>query len=597
MASRPPGPDHHPPRGHRAGTRGLVRLVRSRVARPLRKVVARLARQASQLVGLRQEASWRTTRAEALALVELVRAELGTTSRATVVMLGRPSRRLVRELLTACPSWTVVEAGPAASMRLVRLTLLGPVDAIIDVPSKRGRLTRFRADFYQLRAGGVYVVPKAAGELGDAPGKLGRHLAKAASLPEQELRRGRRRGSEANHLLAIKMHVTPRASGEHLVLSHDLPDVLVKLDEPQTNAYLDAAELPHRVLSVLPAPEPPPLGAYHEGPVRRDPPVDGPIGPVELSVREYRDIVVDTQQLVMTDRVAVADSFRHHRRDLLTNRSLVDVAARFGVPRRPVEADLPLLRGTYLHLDNEIRGHFGHLLTESLSRVWTWPVALDLDADAKVLLGATRKRPEVAEWEYGFYEACGIPRDRIVTIAGQVRVERLIAGTPMFSMPEYVHPGIVDIWDEVGDRLAAQAKGRDWPRRFFVARKSRRRTCTNAEVVERIFAERGYAIVYPEDYPLGDQVALFRQAEVIGGWCGSGTFHLALVPDHKHLIRVGSVSYQPRNELLIGAVRGHRTDDVTCSDVEDGSNGAAFSFNVIREGPYLTGVLERAASG
>lgn len=177
-----------------------------------------------------------------------------------------------------------------------------------------------------------------------------------------------------------------------------------------------------------------------------------------------------------------------------------------------------------------------------------------------------------------------------------VRVERLLSGTPMFSIPEYVHPSIAEVWHEVGDRLAAQASRLDWPRRFFVARSNRRRSCTNAEVVEGILAEHGFAILHPEDYPLPDQIALFRQADAVGGWCGSGTFQLALVPEPKHLIRIGPITYQPRNELLIAAVRGHRVDDVTCSDVEDDSIRAPFSFNVEREGPYLERVLRASGS-
>lgn len=235
------------------------------------------------------------------------------------------------------------------------------------------------------------------------------------------------------------------------------------------------------------------------------------------------------------------------------------------------------------------------MLTETLSRVWSWRAAQAIDPDVRLLVGATKSRPQIAEWEFGFYEACGIPRDRLID--GYVRVERLLSGTPMFSIPEYVHPGIAEVWDEVGDRLAAQATQRDWPRRFFVARRGHRRSCTNAEVVEGIFAEHGFAVVYPEDYPLADQIALFRQADAVGGWCGSGTFHLALVPEPKHLIRVGPITYRPRNELLIAAVRGHRVDDVTCSDVEDDSPRAPFTFNLEREGPYLHRVLQRVASG
>ena len=36
----------------------------------------------------------------------------------------------------------------------------------------------------------------------------------------------------------------------------------------------------------------------------------------------------------------------------------------------------PSLEGTYFHLDNEIRGFFGHALTEQVSRLWAWDQAI-----------------------------------------------------------------------------------------------------------------------------------------------------------------------------------------------------------------------------
>lgn len=549
--------------------------------------------QLKQALGQQPDSGDATTRR----LVKLLRKHLPSDGYATVVVLTPAVTGSVEALRDAFPGWSVISAAEDAGTLPERLAARHPIDVIIDADRAEDRRKRFRRLFYHLTPGGLYVVPGGAGELGPDPGELGTYLAEAATRPRSAtLRSPGRRSIAENSLRALRQHVQARGVKDDLVLSHDLPDVRVKLDEPRTNAYLGKSERHGRVLAVRPAGKAPQLRDYTEGPVRRDPPVDGRIGKSKLSLREYRDAIVGIEQVVMTDAAIVADSYRHHQRRYLTSRSLVDVAPGFGIPRRRVPAELPRLRGSYLHLDNEIRGHFGHLMTETLSRVWSWHAALEVDPDVKVLLGATRKRPVVAEWEYGFYEACGIPRDRIVLIDGYVRVERLLSGTPMFSIPQYVHPGIVDTWNEVGDRLAAQAAPREWPRRFFVARRTNRRSCTNAADVERLFAERGFTALYPEDYSLYDQVALFRQAEAIGGWCGSGTFHLALVRDPKHLIRIGPVSYQPRNELLIAAVRGHRIDDVTCSDVEDDSDRPRFSFNLEREGPYLTSVLERVGA-
>jgi capsular polysaccharide biosynthesis protein len=388
--------------------------------------------------------------------------------------------------------------------------------------------------------------------------------------------------------------VTRRTVGKALLLSHDIPDVLVKMREPEYNAYLERVDSPHRVLKTIPAQDPPPAPAGSEGPVPRAAKMHRRITRATISLRDYRDVLVAPRQVVTDGRVLMPDTYRHNQWPVLVSTQLVDLAPRFAMPRKAHPTDPPRLVGTYLHLDNEFRGHFGHLLTESLSRVWSWPEALAIDPDAKVLVGATHKRPKPLEYELQLYEACGIPRDRVVVIDGPVRVDRLISGTPMFSHPQYVHPQIAETWGQVGDRLAATATERQWPRRFFVGRRGDKRACGNSEVVEAIFEEYGFEVVYPEDYSLGEQIEMFRAAEVIGGYAGSGLFQIAFVPVPIHVIMVGAMTYTPRNEYLMAAVRGHRVDAVIC---QPGGKGiqASYLFDVEREGPYLRSILDGLA--
>lgn len=507
-----------------------------------------------------------------------------------VVVIGPGRDDLVARARGIGPRWRVVQSVEDAGERLVALALAGPADVVVDLSDDDQRLRRFNAHFFHVAAGGIYVVPGAAGELDQRRGALGEYLAACWASPPQELRSGKVRSIVDNRRIATRMHVTGRAEDGHLVLTHDLPDVRVKLDEPQGNAYVDRAGGPHRVLSVLPPGTPPDARVITEGPEQREPAPDRPVTEAAIALRDYRDVVVDVEQTVMTDRVVLPDSFRHHQWPRLVTRRIADVAPRFGVPMSTVGPDLPRLEGTYLHLDNEFRGHFGHLMTEVVSRMWGWPAALEVDPGVRVLVGAARKRREVAEWEYDFYEACGIPRDRVVRIDGPVRVERLLSGTPMFSNPNYVHPRIVETWDRIGDALAARADDRPRSERIFIGRRIRKRACTNAEEVEALFREHGFDVVYPEDHPLGEQVAMFRAARVVAGYAGSGMFTTAFVPRPQRLVLIGSTAYTPRNEVLIAAVRRHRIDSVV-SRAEEDDVQSPFRVDMDREGPYLRSVL------
>ncbi|WP_134741173.1 glycosyltransferase 61 family protein [Nocardioides sp. 503] len=507
---------------------------------------------------------------------------------ATIAVLGPADPRLVAAVRAGSPRASVTEVVTGGSERHVAMAAAGPYDVILDRVVPEGRRDRFEATFFHLRPEGTYVVPDGAPELGDHPGPLGQLLDPSGPVP-----RGPRKDKLrlADFRLSLDKHVTRRVVAADLLLSHDLPDVYVKLREGELDTYLGLAPTPHRLLRTIPAEPPPPAPAGREGPDPRDPPMHRPINEATISLRDYRDVVVFPRQMMVWDRLLLPETFRHNQWPVLEHTQLVDHGPLFARRRTPLQEEPPVLAGTYLHLDNEFRGHFGHLLTESLSRVWSWPLALELDPEARVLVGTTKKRPRPLEYELELYEACGIPRDRVVVADGPVRVERLISGTPMFSHPEYVHPAIAQTWREVGDRLADGAEDQDWPRRFFVSRRTDKRSCTNGAEVEAIFAEYGFQPVYPEDYSLGEQVRLFRAAEVIAGYAGSGLFQMAFVTEPTHVIMVGAASYTMRNEYLMAAVHGHRLDGVF-SRVPGKKVQVSYTFDHEREGPFLRAILD-----
>ena len=523
--------------------------------------------------------------------IERLVGSLALPDGAVVAVLGPAEPELLERLRAAAPQARVIETPEGGGKRHLAMTAAGPFDVIVDAGPVDQRKRRFRATFFQLRPRGRYIVVGGAGELGEEPGPLGELLAVGAATEPAPLRtlNWRRRVPE-NQLVAISKHVHRKASGGHLLLWHGLPDVLVKLHEARYNRYLKLADTPHRVVRKIAAGEPPAPPEGVEGPEPRLRPGHRPITAAELSLRDYRDVVVRTRQIVTDGRVLLPDTFRHNQNGVLRHRQLVDIADDFVLPRQRLADDIPQLSGTYLHLDDEFRGHFGHLMTETISRVWSWPAALELDPETRVILTPTPKRQGLVEYELQFYEACGIPRDRITFVEGPVRVERLISGSPMFCLGDFIHPRIVETWDAVGDRLADSAPEGEWPRRFFVGRRGDKRACVNPDVLEGVFAEYGFEVVYPEDYTLGEQVRLFRQAEAIGGYAGSGLFQIAFVPEPTRVITVTSESYMPRNEFLMAAVRRHRIDAVVCRS--GGGLHDSFTYDPEREGPFLRGLLD-----
>lgn len=502
---------------------------------------------------------------------------------------GSDADRLVSDLAIAGEHIDLLRVDDESHDRHPVLAARGPFDLIVDLTGRPDRLRRALDLVYHLDAGGALVV-RGAAPGGEVAGKLGRHLRRAVasrgrSAPPQGLHADVRPIFE--HALGDVL-AAQDIQGDHVALVSRGTPCLAKLDEAQFRSYRSLRPGVADVVTHLPATTFGSLGVLRTGWGAVDT-LAGTIQAPQIDLRDYRDVVVAPGQVVATHRLLLPDSYRHHLSPRLRNRNVLEVAPRFG--RLPFDpGDAPVLEGAFLHLDNELRGHFGHALTEQVSRLWSWPVARRLVPGLKVLLTESRGL-ELCDWELELLRAAGIEPDDIEFVRRPVRVERLLSGTPMLSNPHYVHPGIRDVWRTVGDALAGRAPRATRPDRIFCSRRLAKRACHNTEEVERIFAAHGFSVIHPEDHPLPEQVALFRAASTIAGFAGSGLFHIALVPDPKRVITVGSESYTARNEYLIASVLGHEIDAVTCRPDEP-TFQSPFTFDHAREGVRLAALLD-----
>lgn len=515
--------------------------------------------------------------------VDVLRSELaGTDEPRVAVLVGGGTSELARRVHRRLPGVRLTKVAVAKRRRLsLRLAAAGPFDAIVDAtrrPGSRGRL--FRRVFGHLRPGGVYLAvghvhQESAFGSAPPPGSLGATL--RGSLPAAVRQVEHRDG----HLVAVNGAAT-----------------LAKVAEKQANRLLRLRGGSDRVLQTLPGMDFDSrceLLCSGERPGNMAPVITAP----PLSLREYAGAVCVPGQVLVSGHLLLPDTYRHNQRSRLTNMHTSNLGRRFA----SVEADLdaaPSLEGTYFYLDNEVRGHFGHALTEQVSLLWALAAARQHAGHVKAIMSVNRRR-ELQPFEVELFRAAGLGTEDIVVLEEPARVEQLLAATPALSMPDYVHPVISGAWRELGDALAQRATREHGHDRIFVGRRTHRRACLNAVEVEALFTARGFTVVYPEDYSLADQVALFRSARVIGGYAGSGLFQMAFVPEPRTFVQIRAETYGPTNEYLIASVLGHRLVSVVGraerTEDEERRNAkryqSSFRIDLDKEGRFLREVLDQ----
>jgi hypothetical protein len=175
----------------------------------------------------------------------------------------------------------------------------------------------------------------------------------------------------------------------------------------------------------------------------------------KLGLRGYNQVVCAPHQVVMADNLILPDSYRHYIRKL-GNHYLSDLTRNFTQYKRPLENPEPL-PGEYHFLASEYPQHFGHLMTEQVSRLWAWQEAKRAYPGLKALVSLRADGEKLHGLEASVFVAEGVPPEDIVGVEGAVRVETLLAPTPMFVNPRYVHPDIVTVWRTIGKNLVSQA--------------------------------------------------------------------------------------------------------------------------------------------
>ncbi|MGF0117733.1 glycosyltransferase family 61 protein [Promicromonospora sp. Marseille-Q5078] len=436
------------------------------------------------------------------------------------------------------------------------LKLHGPVDRIVDVRHRwpNEHEATLRRLLFHLVPGGEYVIPRSAfkGYKSGNPLELrlatfARALGGAAGEDDDfaELSRA------VAEVRLDREAIVVRKSGTHyLKLSDRWANRMLSTRHRQTTTVRELALLREQKFASATTIDSHGASQALQG-------LDTTVAVPPHHLRHYSGrIGFVSNALTYTAHEILPDSFRHHLSNA-QNVRLVDVDENFARIPRHVQPTKELA-GSYFMLDSENSGHYGHLMTEVISRLWGWDAAKKDDPDLKAIFRLRYPAEREPRLERTVLTAFGISPDDIVTVDQPVYLESMYAATPMFhnARPYYVHPEIRAVWKRIRDGLRAEP-GPTWDR-VFVSRKDSygNRRCLNRVEVEDYFAAAGFEVIYPEDYSLARQSAIFAHARVVAGFGGSAMFNTLFAENLQHMIVLTQEAYSARNEVLISLPLG-----------------------------------------
>lgn len=198
----------------------------------------------------------------------------------------------------------------------------------------------------------------------------------------------------------------------------------------------------------------------------------------------------------------------------------------------PVPDDVAYRPGVALYAGGPDDSHFGHFLTETISRLW-WIVDHP-DADVHLVVNTT----PLEAVNRNILEALGIGEDRILELSEPTRFDAVIVPDQALHLGSGASDPVA--LRKIYDAIRSWAP-RGGPERIYLTRTALhnrlRARELNEEFLEEFYREQGFEIVSPEKLPFRDQVSMISSAHGFASTAGTLS-HLVLFAEddvHQHV--------------------------------------------------------------
>ncbi len=191
------------------------------------------------------------------------------------------------------------------------------------------------------------------------------------------------------------------------------------------------------------------------------------------------------------------------------------------VPDSIVKSDNTVIFGGIL------LAHFGHILAESVSRLW-WIIDNSSDNEQIVFLCQEEKGEEKKETSLriikNIFKILEIDEDRLIILDKATQFAKVIVPDQLIRLHSDFRKSYVDLYKKMADKCTYKE---GYKKVYLTRTHLSNNSIINEEYFERFFEKRGYVIVAPEEYEFSEQISILKSAdEVI---CSEGTLsHLTV---------------------------------------------------------------------
>lgn len=152
-----------------------------------------------------------------------------------------------------------------------------------------------------------------------------------------------------------------------------------------------------------------------------------------------------------------------------------------------------------------------------------WALMQNNFHDMPIVLVNHQNIHPVPQYIYDLLEILGVHRDKIIILDKTTQFRNVYIPTQAFNIPV----GYADVFAAPFEYMANTTRGEKYDKIYVSRAKLSHGRTYGEECIQKIFADNGFHIIYPENMPLAQQISFMKNCRVLAG-CAGTALHMAL---------------------------------------------------------------------
>lgn len=191
--------------------------------------------------------------------------------------------------------------------------------------------------------------------------------------------------------------------------------------------------------------------------------------------------------------------------------------------------------------------HYGHFLTESLSRLWVIEEVDFQGFDYFLFNYKQNKKGDIlkAQFIWDTLAKLGINKEKVVLIDDCYTIEELHIPTQALVLRSGVSKKMNSVWSQV-----SKPNAHPHLKTYISRTEIPRRSLQNEIDLQNALKEKGFKVIAPQNMSFEDQLAIYANTKLLVSPAGTGLHNAVFMPKNTRIISITHEDFLLINELL-----------------------------------------------